>query len=418
MRRRAPAPWLFAILSVSHAVVAGGVPGTLLSFLLREQGVAPHAIAHQRALLLLPGSLFFLWSPLTDFLLRRKTWLLLSTAAASVGVMLALEAKNYASTAVVTLLWSSSCLILLAYAAIGGLVALLMRQEQKTRVGCFLQAGNLGGAALSGGGLLMLAAHVSKATLGLAAAALTFIPALPVLLFNEPPSTKQGKSFTEEMVVMGREFKKTFLRLSALPAVLLLVSPLGSGGAIGILSSIAKDYGVSGNQVAWTNGLAGGVLTFAGAVAMALMPAKFDIRMAYATTGLMNAAVLGVFCFGTPRPWMYIVGSGLFLFTVGACWAMYSALVLKIVGASGRSGCGRYAMGVSLANLPAVYMAALDGWGAKWFGPKGLPGMDMAVSGVVSLAFLAWFWWERARGLETELGLVDEVTGGAEALPA
>ena len=137
------------------------------------------------------------------------------------------------------------------------------------------------------------------------------------------------------MVVMGREFKKTFLRLSALPAVLLLVSPLGSGGAIGILSSIAKDYGVSGNQVAWTNGLMGGVLTFAGAIAMALMPARFDIRMAYAVTGFLNAGVLGVFCFGTPRPWMYIVGSALFLFTVGACWAMYSALVLKIVGASG-----------------------------------------------------------------------------------
>ena len=43
MKRRAPAPWLFAILNVPHAVVTGGVTGTLLSFLLRQQGVAPHA---------------------------------------------------------------------------------------------------------------------------------------------------------------------------------------------------------------------------------------------------------------------------------------------------------------------------------------------------------------------------------------
>jgi MFS transporter, PAT family, beta-lactamase induction signal transducer AmpG len=417
MKRRAPAPWLFALMSVPHAVITGGVSGTLLSFLLRQQGVALHAIANQRALLLLPGSLFFLWSPVTDFLLRRKTWLLLSTAASALTVMIALETSNYASRSAVALLGTSSCLILLASASMGGLVALLMRPEQKTRVGCFLQAGNLAGVAFSGGGLLLLAAHVSKLTLGLAAAALTFIPALPVLWFDEHPVARRGKAFGEEMVVMGREFKKTFLRLSALPAVLLLVSPLGSGGAIGILSSIARDYGVSGNQVAWTNGLVGGVLTFAGAVSMALMPAHFDIRMAYAVTGLVNAGVLSVFCFGTPQPWMYIVGSGLFLFTVGACWAMYSALVLKIVGAPGRSGGGRYAMGVSLANLPVAYMAALDGWGAKWFGPKGLPGMDMAVSGVASLAFLAWFWWERTRGLETELGLVDELAGG-EALSA
>jgi PAT family beta-lactamase induction signal transducer AmpG len=417
MTRRAPAPWLFAFLNLPHAVVANGVSGTLLSFLLRQQGMAPHAIANQRALLLLPGTLFFLWSPVTDFLLRRKVWLLLSTAAASLTVMLALVMKSYASRGAVSLLWTSSCLILLASAAMGGLIALLMRQEQKTRVGCFLQAGNLGGGALSGGGLLLLASHVSKLTLGLAAGALTLLPAFPVLWFDEPPVAKRKQGFAEEMLVMGREFKKTFLRFSALPAVLLLVSPLGSGGAIGVLPSIARDYGVSGNQVAWTNGFVGAVLTFAGAIGMALMPARYDIRMAYAVTGLINAGVLGVFCFGTPRPWMYMVGSGLFMFTVGACWAMYSALVLKIVGAPGCSGCGRYAMGVSLANLPVAYMAALDGWGAKWFGPKGLPGIDMAVSAVVAVVFLAWFWWERVSGFETQIGLVDEFAREVSTLP-
>ena len=145
MTRRAPAPWLFALLSLPHAVVIGGVSGTLLSFLLRQQGVAPHAIANQRALLLLPGSLFFLWSPLTDFLLRRKTWLLLSTAASSLTVMLALEMKSYASKSAVTLLWTSSCLILLAYAAIGGLVALLMRPGAEDAGWMFSAGGQPGG---------------------------------------------------------------------------------------------------------------------------------------------------------------------------------------------------------------------------------------------------------------------------------
>ncbi len=409
MERRRPAPWIFALLNVPHAVITTGISGTLVSFLLRQQGLAPHVIANQRAFLLLPATLFFLWGPMTDLWLRRKTWLLLSTVASGIAVMFALAMDTYNSHRAVALLWISSCLVLLGSAAMGGLVSLLMRQEQKTRVGCFLQAGNLAGGALSGGGLLLVAGHAGKLTLGLAAAALTILPVLPAVLLHEDPPAKRQHSFAAEMGIMGREFRKTFLRLSAIPAVLLLMSPLGSGGAIGILSSIAKDYGVSANQVAWTNGLAGGILTFAGAIAMALMPANFDIRMAYALTGLVNAGVLSVFLFGTPRPWMYIVGSGLFLFTVGACWAMYSALVLKIVGAAGRSGCGRYAVGVSLANLPVAYMAALDGFGAKWFGPKGLPGMDMVVSGVISLAFLGWFWWERVSGFQTEIGLVEEL---------
>ncbi len=402
-------------MSIPHAVVTGGVTGSLVSYLLRQQGVSPHLIANQRALLLLPGSLFFLWGPVTDFLLRRRTWFLASSTAAALAVMLALEMKSYASRGAVTLLWIASCLILLGSAALGGLVASLMRQDQKTRVGCFLQAGGLSSGALSGGGLLLLASHVSKMTLGIAAAAITLVPALLALLLHEPAMVKRSTKFAPEMLLMGREFKKTFLRLSALPAVLLLMSPLGSGGAIGILSSIAKDYGVSANQVAWTNGLIGGLLTGAGAIGMAMMPPRFDIRTAYAVTGLVNAAVLGMFCWGTPRPWMYMVGSALFLFTVGACWAMYSALVLKIVGAPGRSGCGRYAMGVSLANLPVAYMAALDGWGAKWFGPKGLPGMDMAVSGLAAVAFLGWFWWERLRGFEMQIGLVEELAPAGQA---
>ena len=56
-----------------------------------------------------------------------------------------------------------------------------------------------------------------------------------------------------------------------------------------------------------------------------------------------------------------------------------------------------------MANLPVAYMAALDGWGAKWFGTKGLPGIDMAFSGAVALAFLAWFWWERVSGFEIQI---------------
>ena len=131
-------------MSVPHAVVSGGVTGSLVSYLLRQQGVPPHYIANQRALLLLPGSLFFLWSPVTDFLLRRRTWFLASSAAAALAVMLALDMKSYASRGAVALLWIASCLILLGSAALGGLVSSLMRQDQKTRVGCFLQAGNLG----------------------------------------------------------------------------------------------------------------------------------------------------------------------------------------------------------------------------------------------------------------------------------
>ncbi len=194
MTRQAPAPWHFGILNLSHGVVTSGVTGTLLAYLLRQQGFTPHAIANESSLLILPGTLFFLWGPITDFLLRRRTWLLLSSAIGSVAVMFALQMDSYASRGAVTLLFTATCLILLASAAIGGMVASLVRPEQKTRVGCFLQAGNLGGGALGGGALLLLAPHVSKFTLGAAAAAVVLAPALLVLVLHEPPVAKAARA--------------------------------------------------------------------------------------------------------------------------------------------------------------------------------------------------------------------------------
>jgi hypothetical protein len=41
---------------------------------------------------------------------------------------------------------------------------------------------------------------------------------------------------------MWSEFKTTFLRWSSLPSLLLLVSPLASGGAMGLLPGLATDY--------------------------------------------------------------------------------------------------------------------------------------------------------------------------------
>ena len=60
MRRQAPAPWHFGILNLSHGVVTAGITGTLLAYLLRQQGLTPHAIANESSLLILPGTLFFL----------------------------------------------------------------------------------------------------------------------------------------------------------------------------------------------------------------------------------------------------------------------------------------------------------------------------------------------------------------------
>jgi PAT family beta-lactamase induction signal transducer AmpG len=149
------------------------------------------------------------------------------------------------------------------------------------------------------------------------------------------------------------------------------------------------------------NGLGGGLLTALGALLIGFLKMPSDLRPVYAWLGLMNATTLGILLLGHPRPVTYFAGVTLYLITVGACYALFTALVLQLLVVSGKSGGARYSIALSLGNLPIFYMTVVDGLGARWFGTKGEPGIDLVVSGVAALLALTWFVWERRK---TRLG--------------
>jgi PAT family beta-lactamase induction signal transducer AmpG len=401
--------WLFFMVTLPYGVLGGGITGSLLSYLLRREGVAVSSIANELALLGLPATLYFLWSPLADFWMRRRTWLVVSSAIAAVGVAAAFQLHSFASPAAVALLIAATCAMMLNGASCGGMMAALVPEELKTRVSSVHQVANLGGGALGGGALLLLSQHVGRTVLGLVAAAVVFVPSLAALLIDEPPLLPVAEEGVgRRLRDIWAEFKETFLRWSSLPALLLLMSPLGSGGAMGLLSGIATDYGLSGNQIAWLNGMAGSLLTAAGAMLVVLVPGRVDTRLTYTVLGIANALAIGVMCLGPMRPLTYLVGTVVYLLTVGGCWAVFTALVLQVVGGAGKSGCSRYAIAVSLGNFPVAYMAAVDGLGAKWWGTRGLPGMDMGVSLAASLGFLVWLGVTRgSRQIRVAVGTPD-----------
>jgi hypothetical protein len=300
--------------------------------------------------------------------------------------------KGLASPLAVWLMFAATCAMMLNGAACGGLMASMVPHELKARASGVYQAGNMGGGALGGGGLILLSSHVGRTTLGVVSAIVVFLPALGSFWIDEPPvESVAGAGLRERLGAIGLEFKTTFLRWAALPSLLLLMSPLGSGGAIGLLTGVASDYGLSGNQTAWLNGIGGGLLTAAGALLVALVPPKVDIRLTYIVLGAANALAIGVLCVAPTRPMTYLVGSVLYQLTVGACWAVFTAVVLQVVGGAGKTCGSRYAIAVSLGSLPVAYMTAVDGLGAKWWGTRGLAGIDMAVSLVAAGGFLAWY---------------------------
>src|SRR5260370_16984554 len=73
-------PWLFGLLIAPNAVLAYGIISGVLSYLLRRQGVGIGRSSEIISLLILPQTLYFLWSPITDFSLPPPPSLLVHTA--------------------------------------------------------------------------------------------------------------------------------------------------------------------------------------------------------------------------------------------------------------------------------------------------------------------------------------------------
>ena len=371
-------------------MISLGLASGALTFLLRNEGVSPGRAASIAALIQLPHAIYFLWGPVTDFWLRRRTWLMVGAAAAAVAFLGAFHQRTLATPRAVGLMFLGACFGVIVAAACGGMMGTLKSEANKRRASSAYQAGSLAIGAISVFLLLKFSERLNLGELGLIVAAMVVLPALFASAAPKQSMVREH-GLEETLVRIGREFKSTFLRWEAIPYTLLIVAPCASGAMIGLLPELARDYGVSGEQVAWINGVAGALLTTAGALSASLIPVRVRAPIAYLLVGLVNAATLALLCLGPQRPAIYFVSTVLFLFTVGAGYALFTAVSLEFLGGSGKSGSARYAIINSLGNLPVSYMTWLDGRGYAHWGPRGMPGIDALVSTLLTLILLGHF---------------------------
>jgi MFS family permease len=383
-------PWLIAFLIAPDAVISLGLAGGALTFLLRNQGVAPDRAASIAALIMVPHFTYFLWGPVTDFWMRRRTWIMVAAVAAAVVLLAAFHQHSLATPWAVALLFLGACLGVIIAAACGGIMGAFTSEINKRRASSAYQIGSLTIGAVAIFLLVSFADRFSLGVLGCIVAAMVVLPAL--FAFAAPPQSMVREHGLEGTLArIGREFKSTFLRWEAIPYTLMIASPCASGAMIGQLPQLARDYGVSGTQVAWINGLGGALLTSAGAFSALLVPVRVRASISFLLVGLANAATLALLSLGPQRPAIYFVSTALFLFTVGAGYAMFTAVCLEFLGHSGKSGSSRYAIINSLGNIPVFYMTWLDGRGYALWGPRGMPGIDALVSAILILILLGHF---------------------------
>jgi MFS transporter, PAT family, beta-lactamase induction signal transducer AmpG len=393
-RRPWLAPWVFSLLILPLGIVVG-VKFTPLPYLLARDGVPVDRIASISSIVNLPGVFIFLWAPLVDVKLRRRTWLgiaILATAL-SVCVYFPLIGAKHLNLMTAFILAGGVADSLVA-AACGGLLVKMLSEPAQAKASAWLMAGQLGGGALGGAIVLWLAARLPLVFVGFITAVLISLPAFVAFAVPEP-SPLPSSWFQGRLSQIGAEIWSVVRSPDRMWSTLLLLAPGGTGAAQSLLPAVAAHYGVGATGVMWTNSLAGGAALAVGASSGALIPGDWDRRMTYAGAGLTNALAVFVLLVAN-RPSVYQVGTLLYLFTEGLCWARSVALIVEIVGTGTRDASTLYSILSAAATIPLLYMIQLDGVGFSKFGTHGLLWTDAAANLAVFAVVVAVF---AARGL-------------------
>ena len=199
-----PAPWAFGVLILPLGMYVGFI-WTALPFLLSKSGASVEHISQMAAILTLPPTLMFLWTPVVDVKLRRRTWLVLAACSAAACVCFAcplIGASHFRLLAV--LLFVGGALVGLVFASCGGLMATTLSPSAQGKAAGWSSAGNFGGGVLGAALVLWMAQKTSLHWIGIAMAALILLPALPAFTISERPPASSSW-FRGRFAEMGRE---------------------------------------------------------------------------------------------------------------------------------------------------------------------------------------------------------------------
>jgi MFS transporter, PAT family, beta-lactamase induction signal transducer AmpG len=384
-----PPPWFFVFMPVPFGVFSGYVQ-TALPWLLRHMGYSVDRIGAIVALILSPMAFAFLWSPLADFGLRRRTWMQIACALS--GLLLGAGILLFAHQAplAIGLLVAGYAVSLLSTSCGGGMLAVSQNGSNKAGAAAWMQGGMLTASALGGALLLYFSKHLNLGGLAGASALLVAVPAAFALAIPEPAPASGLGNFLKASATMGREIRSTLFSMESLAGLLLLFAPVGSGAAQNLFPAMAKDYGVSLQGVMLLNGVLGGVLNMLGAFVAVIVPAHWDRRIVYAAAGVACAASGAFLALAPLDPSSYFVGVAAYMFTTGICYGFFLGVVMQTMGDAGLSASTRYGILVALGDLPIVYMTVVEGWSYRVFGVRGVPAADCVANLLVGLCTAVW----------------------------
>jgi PAT family beta-lactamase induction signal transducer AmpG len=364
MERRPP-PWIFGLTNIPFGAAAGFCAVTM-PFLLRRHNISVATITAISAAALIPSSYQFLWAPVIDIGPKRRTWLTLVSAVGAICMAAAmfLELPKQLHLFEV-LIVAGQAFTGLVGSCNGGLMATTLPDELRGKASGWLNAANLGGAALGGGVVLYLARVFSPQVAGIGLGLIVFLPSLVALTVKE--KDRPQRSLREVFGSMIRDVWGTLKVRQGWTGVLFCLSPVGTAAMQGLFSAIADDYHAPEKMVEIINGYWGGLITAFGALVSGYFLDRINKRAAYLLAGALTAAVGIGMSFLPLTPTGYTIGSLVYLLVTGLCYAAFTAVVLDIIGNAGHSAATQYTLFTAAGNQAIAYVTWFNGKGYDWF---------------------------------------------------
>lgn len=338
-------------------------------------------IGNMQAIALFPAIWAFLWSPLADTGLRKRSWVLVSAVCAAIAAGAAILDIRGPVSVLTALLFLANALTGLLSSACGGLLT-VMPESVRGRSAGWYQAGNTGGAAIGGGAVIWLADHASLTVVAFAIAASMILPALAALWIQEPPPVQ--RAILPQLRGMGHDMRELLRSRRTWLGLTFFLSPVGTAAVSNLITGVGQDYHASGNEVALVTGLAGGLLSAGGCYIGGLVADKMNRMVAYALAGGF-AAIFGAWlAFGPANGYTYAAGYCGYSVAAGFAYAVYTALLLDVIGKTKHAAAFAYSVLNASGNASIAYMTKLDSVGYKHWGARGL----MATDAVANAGFM------------------------------
>ncbi len=391
--RKGPHPAVFLLVILPFGASFGYVSVALNYLAVNREHVPVAAFAKVIAAAFFVHGIKFLWAPVVDKTLTKRTWYLIALGLTVAGTLASSVMPLGESTL--------PALTLVVVASQLGLTLMGMACEnflgdlpdgEKGRASGWYQAGNFIGLGLGGDLALELSSKLPHGWMvGAVMGALMLPCALALIWIPEPPRHEGSlllalKGLLLDLVGLlvelrwdrqrhpgplaalrerlarttpaGRQALTVALNVLGITGLMICLSPVGSGAAANLWPSIATDWHASQQMVARVTGAFGGLAGGLGALLGGVLADRLNRRLAYALAGFVTALTATSMAFGPRTDWAYAAFTLLYALFNGMAFAAFSAFVLETIGQG--SVATKYNIFASLANIAIGYMTRID----------------------------------------------------------